>query len=185
MNRLRHNCTIEVAEENDSTNLHKVGVAIRRPSICVIMMPKTMASWVRTPVFRDEPGDINGRQAEPVPTLPLMFDGAISARKTGPVQRPIPAPQPTKNLHDGKWGKVITTERAYCLPRSSRTVEGAMAIRPEPTATDSPLNWRAALRPWRSMTMPAMVLPRKPPTVKIEVTREKTASDMGMHVGKA
>jgi hypothetical protein len=50
MNRLRHNCTIEVAEENDNTNLHKVGVAIRKPSICVIMMPNTMASWVRTPV---------------------------------------------------------------------------------------------------------------------------------------
>ncbi len=75
-------------------------------------------------------------------------------------------------------------ERAYCLPRSSRIVEGAMAIRPEPTATDSPLHWRAAFRPWRSMTMPAIKLPMKPPTVNIEVTRENTASDMGMHVGK-
>ncbi len=44
MNRLRHNCTIEAAEENDNTNLHRVGVAIRKPSICVIMMPDTMAS---------------------------------------------------------------------------------------------------------------------------------------------
>jgi len=62
-------------------------------------------------------------------------------------------------------------------------VEGAKAIRPEPTATDSPLNWMAAFRPWRSMTIPAMELPRKPPTVKMEVTRENTASDIGMHVG--
>jgi hypothetical protein len=61
MNRLRHNCTIEVAEENDNTNLHKVGVAIRKPSICVIMMPNTMASWVRTPVFGNELGNINGK----------------------------------------------------------------------------------------------------------------------------
>jgi len=113
-----------------------------------------------------------------------MFDGAISARKTGPVHRPMPAPQPVKNLHASKWDEVVMTERAYCLPRSSRTVEGAMAIRPEPTATDRPLNWRAAFRPWRSMTMPAMELPRKPPTVKMDVTRENTASDMGMHVGK-
>lgn len=113
-----------------------------------------------------------------------MFDGAISARKTGPVQRPMPAPQPTKNLQNSKWEEVVRIERAYCLPRSSRTVEGAMVIRPEPKATESPLNWRAAFRPWRSMTMPAMELPRKPPTVKMEVTRENTASDMGMHVGK-
>jgi len=113
-----------------------------------------------------------------------MFEGAISARKTGPVHRPMPAPQPAKNLHASKWEEVVTIERAYCLPRSSRTVEGAMAIRPEPTATDSPLNWRAAFRPWRSMTMPAMELPRKPPTVKIDVTRENIASDIGMHVGK-
>lgn len=63
-------------------------------------------------------------------------------------------------------------------------MEGAMAIRPEPTATDSPLNWRAPFRPWRSMIIPAMELPRKPPTVKMDVTREKTASDIGMHVGK-
>ena len=62
-------------------------------------------------------------------------------------------------------------------------MEGAKAIRPEPTATDSPLNWMAAFRPWRSMTIPAMELPRKPPTVKMEVTRENTVSDIGMHVG--
>lgn len=182
MKRLRHNCTMEVAEENDNTYLHKVGVAIRKPSICVIIMPNTMASWVRTPVFGDRLRNINGK-VKPVPTLPLMLDGAISARKTGPVHRPMPAPQPAKNLDDSKWSEVVIIERPYCLPRSSRTVEGAMAIRPEPTATDSPLNWRAALRPWRSMTMPAMELPRKPPTVKMEVTRENRASDMGMHVG--
>jgi hypothetical protein len=33
------------------------------------------------------------------------------------------------------------------------------------------------------MTMPATELPRKPPTVKIDVTRENIASDIGMHVG--
>jgi hypothetical protein len=63
-------------------------------------------------------------------------------------------------------------------------MEGATAIRAEPTATDSPLYWRAAFRPWRSMTMPAVRLPRKPPTVNIDVTRENIASDIGMHVGK-
>ena len=147
MNRLRHNCTIEVAEENDKTNLHKVVVAIRKPSICVIIMPNTMASWVRTPVFGNKLlKNINGKMKS-VPTLPLMFNGAISARKTGPVHRPMPAPQPAKNLHDSKWKEEVRIKGAYCLPRSSRTVEGAMAIRPEPTATDSPLNWRAAFRP--------------------------------------
>ena len=64
MNRLRHNCTTEVAEENDNTNLHKVGVAIRKPSICVIIMPNTMASWVRTPVFGYELGNINGKASK-------------------------------------------------------------------------------------------------------------------------
>ena len=184
MNRPRHNCTIEVTEEKANTNLHKVGVAIRKPSICVIIMPNTMASWVRTPISGNELGNINGK-AKPVPTLPVMDNGAISARKTGPVHRPMPAPQPAKNLHASKWEDAVTIERGYCLPRSSRTVEGAMAIRAEPTATDSPLNWRAAFRPLRSMTMPAMELPRKPPTVNIDVTRENIASDIGMHVGNA
>lgn len=79
-----------------------------------------------------------------------------------------------------KW---LRLDVLICLPKSNITVEGAMAIRPEPTATDSPLNWRAVFRPWRSMTMLATELPRKPPTVNIEVTSENTASDMGMHVG--
>jgi hypothetical protein len=182
MNRLRHNCTIEAAEENDNTNLHRVGVAIRKPSIWVIMMPNTMASWVRTPVIGHEQAYVN-RKAH-VPTLPLMFEGAISARKTGPAHRPTPAPLPVRNLYASKWKGVVAIERSNCLPRSNRLVEGATAIRPEPTATHNPLNWRAAFRPWRSMTMPAIELPRNPPTVNIAVTRENAASDMGMHVGK-
>lgn len=93
---------IEAVEENNNTNLHRVGVAIRKPSIWVIMIPNTMASWVRTPVFENELGRVNGK-AQTVPTLPLMFEGAISARKTGPVHRPIPAPQPVRNLHTSKW----------------------------------------------------------------------------------
>lgn len=138
---------------------------------------------MRTPVFGNELGCDNGK-AQTVPTLPLMFEGAISARKTGPVQRPIPAPQPVRNLHTSKWEAVVAIERAYCLPRSSRLVEGAMAIRPEPAATDNPLIWRAAFRPWRSMTMLADKLPRRPPTVDIDVTKENSASDIGIHVGK-
>ena len=59
-----------------------------------------------------------------------------------------------------------------------------MAIRPEPTATDSPLNWSAAFRPWFSMTMLEVKLPTKPPTVNIDVTTENAVSDIGMHVGK-
>jgi hypothetical protein len=62
-------------------------------------------------------------------------------------------------------------------------VEGAIAIRPEPIATKRPLICTAAFRPWRSMAMLAVELPRKPPTVKIDVTRENVASDMGRHVG--
>ena len=34
------------------------------------------------------------------------------------------------------------------------------------------------------MTMLAVELPKKPPAVNIDVTRENVASDMGMHVGK-
>lgn len=52
---------IEAAEENNNTNLHKVGVAIRKPSTCVIMMPNTMPSWVRTPVFGNELKNITGK----------------------------------------------------------------------------------------------------------------------------
>jgi len=70
-----------------------------------------------------------------------------------------------------------------CLPRSSKKVEGAIAIRPEPIATKRPLICTAAFRPWRSMTMLAVELPRKPPAVKIDVTRENVVSDIGMHVG--
>ena len=58
-----------------------------------------------------------------------------------------------------------------------------MAIRPEPTATDNPLIWSAAFRPWLSMTMLEVKLPRKPPTVNIDVTSENAVSDIGMHVG--
>ena len=106
MNRLRHNCTTEVAEENNNTNLHRVGVAIRKPSIWVIMMPNTMASWVRTPVSGNELRYVNG-EAQAVPTLPLMFEGAISARKIGPVHRPTPAPQPVRNLQASKREVVV------------------------------------------------------------------------------
>ena len=81
----------EATEENDNTNLHRVGVAIRKPSIWVIMMPNTMPSCVRTPVFGNELELVNGK-AQTVPTLPLIFEGAISARKTGPAHRPMPAP---------------------------------------------------------------------------------------------
>jgi len=61
------------------------------------MMPNTMASWVRTPDSGHEVGRLK-LKPEILPTLPLIFDGAISARKIGPVHRPIPAPQPVRNL---------------------------------------------------------------------------------------
>jgi hypothetical protein len=34
------------------------------------------------------------------------------------------------------------------------------------------------------MTVLAVKLPRNPPTVNIDVTRENVSSDIGMHVGK-
>jgi hypothetical protein len=34
------------------------------------------------------------------------------------------------------------------------------------------------------MTMLADKLPRRPPTVNIDVTKENSASDIGIHVGK-
>src|SRR5229473_7452103 len=59
MNWLRHNCTTDATEENNNTNLHRVGVAIRKPSNWVIMIPNTIASCVRTPDPGNEVSYVN------------------------------------------------------------------------------------------------------------------------------
>jgi hypothetical protein len=61
-------------------------------------------------------------------------------------------------------------------------MDDATPIVPEPTATKSPLICRAAFRPRRFMTLLAVQLPRKPPTVNMDVMSENVASDMGIHV---
>lgn len=61
-------------------------------------------------------------------------------------------------------------------------MDDATPIRPEPTATRSPLSCKAAFRPRRFMKLLAVQLPRRPPTVNTDVMSENVASDMGIHV---
>ena len=118
-----------------------------------------------------------------LPTLPLIFGGAISAIKMGTVHKPRPDPQPIRNLQTVQDMGTVKETRAY-LPKSNKTVDDATPMRPEPTATKSPLDCKAAFRPRRFMTLLAVQLPRKPPTVNMDVMNEKVASDMGTQVDR-
>ena len=77
MKLLRHNCTTEATEENKKTNLHRVGVAIRKPSTWVIMIPSTMASCVRTPDSANEVSYVDGTR-HPTDTTPYIRWGDFS-----------------------------------------------------------------------------------------------------------
>jgi len=77
MNWLRHNCTTEATKEKNNTNLHRVGVAIRKPSTWVIMIPSTMASCVRTPDSTNEVSYVDETR-HPTDTTPYIRRGDFS-----------------------------------------------------------------------------------------------------------
>ena len=159
------------------------GVASVIPATCVSMIPKTIASWVRTPkcprlkncpvchiINKDEP------------TVPLILEGAISARYIGPTHKPRPDPIPIKNLGIFKDNKADDDGIITYLPTRRRKTELLRPMKAEPNAMrKAHIRW-APRRPHLSMIRLANKLPERPPTVKMEVTREKVTSDIGMQV---
>lgn len=117
------------------------------------------------------------------PSVPLILEGAISDKKIGPTQSPIPEPMPTRNLQRlSQWdGKKIGNS---CLPSPKVFTPPLVPISAVPTVTRIALVRAAAFLPYRSMTMLAERLPSKPPRVKIAVTTENVKSDIGIHFGR-
>jgi hypothetical protein len=119
------------------------------------------------------------------PIAPLILVGAISDKNIGPTQRPNPAPTPTSALDNTSQVDLGVTSKKVYLPTINGPIEAEIPIKPPPTATDSALARMAPLRPQRSMTRFATELPKSPPTVNTDVTSEKLASVIGIHVGIA
>ena len=91
-------CAIDRAHEISNTARHLFGSASLSPIACVIIKPMTIANCVRTPGRCESETCVLSRSAQDQPTLPRILGGAISDRKMGPTQRPIPAPTPVSSL---------------------------------------------------------------------------------------
>ena len=75
------------------------GAASVIPATCVNMIPKAIASGVRTPNAQDyklsRPSSLINQDR---PTVALIFEGEISVRYIGAAHMPIPDATPIKNL---------------------------------------------------------------------------------------
>lgn len=121
------------------------------------------------------------------PTLPLILVGAISERKIGPTQSPMPAPAPANILFMRRLVTVAhstSLSEGTDLPKHRTGTFEAAVINAAPAATNIELAWTAPFLPYRSITELALRDPSNPPMVNTEVRRENVASDMRMHVGR-
>lgn len=118
----------------------------------------------------------------------MILVGAISERKMGPTQSPIPAPTPVNILFMRRLVTVAHSSPALSegtdLPKHRTGTFEAAVINAAPAATNIELAWTAPFLPYRSITELALRDPSNPPTVNTEVRRENVASDMRMHVGR-
>lgn len=123
---------------------------------------------------------------EDIPTLPLIFFGAISARYKGATQSPMPDAIPVSHLHaiHHQQARPANSNSRPYLPRPICVILPLVPMSAAPTVITPALTLLAPFLPYLSMTKFAMRLPMSPPMVKLAVMAENVKSDMGIHVGR-